>query len=179
MSGNSKPVQWKKHVPLLGVLLLLFSAGAYVVRVPWFDEVLTLNWLVYPTFEIPFRYTIPNNHIFYTVCLSLWRGMLESFGIYGTLPARILSLLFGCFAIWVISKRLMKAGGIFAALPMILLFAGCGPMILFSTALRGYMPAMLFSFAAFLCAERWMKQRKKRSILFYFISISNSRCLII
>lgn len=169
MTGKTVTIQWKKHVPFLGVLLLLFSAGAYISRPPWFDEVLTLDWLTYPFFEIPFRYTIPNNHIFYTLCLSAWRSLLEIFGLYGTLYLRILSLIFGACAIWLIARRLNRAGGMDAALPIVILLAGSGPLILFSTALRGYMPAMLFSFAAFLSVENWLKKRKKRDLLLYFL----------
>ncbi|MBR2439494.1 MAG: hypothetical protein IKB25_04820 [Lentisphaeria bacterium] len=169
MGNPSETIQWKKHVPLLGVLLLLFSAGPYVNRLPWFDESLTMDWLLFPFYQIPFRYTIPNNHIFYTVCLSLWNSLLNVLNLHNFYFMRILSLLFGACAVWLIARRLNRAGGIFAALPVLLLFAASGPMILFSTALRGYMPSMLFVFAAFLSAESWMKQKKRKDLLFYFV----------
>ena len=169
MKGNRAPVQWKKHIPFLGVLLLFFSAGPYISRPPWFDEVLTLDWLVYPISEIPFRYTIPNNHIFYTLCLSAWRSILSCFSLYGTLYLRILSLIFGGVTVLIVARRLNRAGNLFASASVTALFAGCGPLILFSTALRGYMPAMLFSFSAFLMAEKWMKFRRKRALVLYFL----------
>ena len=168
MMGKTTPVQWKKHVPLLGVLLLLFSAGPYISRPPWFDESLTLDWLVFPVYEIPFRYVIPNNHIFYTVCLSLWESLLNFFGFYEILYLRILSLVFGCCAVWIIARRMNKSVGMHASLPVLILIAASGPLMLFSTALRGYMPAMLFCFAAFLSAESWMKRRKTGALLLYF-----------
>lgn len=169
MSGNTTSVQWRKHVPLLGVLLLLFSAGPYISRVPWYDEVLTLNWLVYPFSQIPFRYTIPNNHIFYTMCLSLWESLMGMFGVYGTLILRILSLIFGVCAVWIIARRMRRIHSVFAQISLLILFAGGCTMNLFSTALRGYMPAMLFCFSAFLMAERWMKMNQKRTFFFYLI----------
>ena len=156
MMGNPSPVQWKKHVPFLGVLLLLFSAGPYISRPPWFDESLTLDWLVFPIYEIPFRYVIPNNHIFYTLCLSLWGNLLDLFGLHEILYFRILSLIFGGCAVWIIARRMNRAVGLYATLPVLILFSAAAPMILFSTALRGYIPALLFSFAAFLTAETWM-----------------------
>ena len=169
MKGTHSPIQWKKHVPLLSVLLLLFSAGPYINRLPWFDESLTMDWLLFPFYEIPFRYTIPNNHIFYTVCLSLWNSLLNICGLHNFYFLRILSLLFGICAVWLIARRLNRAGGIYASLPILLLFVASGPMILFSTALRGYMPSLLFVFASFLSAESWMKQKKQRNLFLYII----------
>ena len=169
MRENPTSVQWKKHVPLLGVLLLLFSAGPYINRPPWFDESLTLNWLIFPVYEIPFRYVIPNNHIFYTLCLSLWEKLVNMFGIYEILYLRILSLIFGSCAVWIIARRMNRSVGLHATLPVLLLFAAGAPMILFSTALRGYIPALLFSFAAFLTAESWMKRKRAKDLLLYFM----------
>ena len=169
MMGNPSPVQWKKHVPFLGVLLLLFSAGPYISRPPWFDESLTLDWLVFPIYEIPFRYVIPNNHIFYTLCLSLWGNLLDLFGLHEILYFRILSLIFGGCAVWIIARRMNRAVGLYATLPVLILFSAAAPMILFSTALRGYIPALLFSFAAFLAAETWMKQKTAKHLLLYFV----------
>ncbi|MBE6405255.1 MAG: hypothetical protein E7040_04465 [Lentisphaerae bacterium] len=168
MKGQTPSIQWKKHIPLLGVLLLLFSAGPYINRPPWFDESLTLDWLIFPLHEIPFQYVIPNNHIFYTLCLSLWDSLLNLFGFAQIHFLRVLSLIFGCCAVWIIARRINRVVGMYASLPVMILFAASGSMILFSTALRGYMAALLFTFAAFLTAEAWMKQRKFRSLFFYF-----------
>ena len=167
--GKHSPVQWMKHVPLLGVLLLLFSAGPYINRLPWFDESLTMDWLLFPFYQIPFRYTIPNNHIFYTVCLSLWNSLLSFFDLHTFSLLRVLSLIFGVCAVWLIARRLNRAGGMYASLPVLFLFAASGPMILFSTALRGYMPSMLFVFATFLTAESWMKKHIRKDLFLYFV----------
>ena len=108
---SGQTITWKKHIPFAGVLLLLFAAGPYTARQPWFDEVLTLDWLVYPFFEIPFKYTIPNNHIFYTLCLSLWKTLCSYFNAGGLIYLRSLSLAIGCCAVFLIGRRLRRDFG--------------------------------------------------------------------
>ena len=167
--GKTNQIQWKKHVPFLGVLLLLFSAGPFAARQPWFDEVLAMDWLAYPFLEVPGKYVIPNNHIFYTLCLYVWKEIANLFQAGGIFYLRVLSLLTGCAAVYLISRRVNRSGGLFGGLPVLILFIGSGPVILFSTALRGYILSLLCTFAAFLYAEKWMKHPRKISFILYFV----------
>ncbi len=152
--------RWTRAVPLLAVLALLFASAGYLPRPAWYDEVITLDWLYYPLTVIPLKYNIPNNHIVYTMCLSMWQSVLGWFGLGGVTYLRILSLLFGALTVLLLSKRFLRAGGFVPALSVLLLLCGSGAFRLFSTALRGYMPGLFFSFAAFLFAERWMRKEK-------------------
>lgn len=150
---------WKPRIPLLAALILCIASIPFLTRPPWFDEVLTLGWLTLGFAKIPFTYPIPNNHIVYTMLLSLWDSAGGSLTGNWILFLRLLSLIAGCVTLWLLSRALIRRCGLASGLACSLLLAVSGPMVLFSTALRGYGTALLFCVAAFLAAERWMKRK--------------------
>ena len=149
--------QWKGRVPYFALLLLCLASIPYLTRPPWFDEVLTLGWLTVGFSRIPFTYPIPNNHIVYTMLLSAWEAAGREWCTNWILLLRLLSLLIGGAAIWILGKECIRSCGTIPGTLCTLLLAVSGPMTLFSTALRGYGAALLFSLAAFVAAERWMR----------------------
>ncbi len=158
-TDRAKLYAWKPRVPLIAVLVLCISSIAFLTRPPWFDEVLTLGWLTLGFAKIPFTYPIPNNHIVYTMLLSLWESAGGSLAGNWILFMRLLSLIVGCGTLFLLSRFLIRRCGFASGAVCSLLFAVSGPMVLFSTALRGYGTALLFCVAAFLAAEKWMKNR--------------------
>ena len=151
--------------PFIPVLILILVSIPYLARPFWFDEVLTIGWLELDFFRIPFTYPIPNNHIIYTMLLSLWSRLTDS----DFFAMRLLSLLGGCAVISMIARYLIRRFGNFAGLCAASLLAVSGCMIQFSTALRGYIFALFFCFAAFLAAERWIKHGGWYFPFLYFI----------
>ena len=150
---------WKKRIPFLAVLILCLAAIPFLTRPPWFDEVLTLGWLTLGFAKIPFTYPIPNNHIVYTMLLSLWNSAGGTLTDNWILFLRLLSLMTGSIALWLSSRILIRRGGLISGAACSALLAVSGPMVLFSTALRGYAAALLFCIAAFLAAEHWIKRK--------------------
>ena len=155
----------KRWVPFIPCMLLCIASIPYLARPFWFDEVLTLGWLELDFFRIPFTYPIPNNHIVYTMMLALWNRSTDA----DFFAMRLFSLLGGCAALFMITRHLIRRFGDFAGLCAALVLAVSGCMIQFSTALRGYVFALFFCFAAFLAADRWIKRGGLLSPFFYFI----------
>lgn len=160
---------WKKRIPFLAVLILCLASVPFLTRPPWFDEVLTLGWLTLGFAKIPFTYPIPNNHIVYTMLLSLWNSAGGALTDNWILLLRLLSLVTGGTALWLLSRILIRRGGLIAGAACSALLAVSGPMVLFSTALRGYAAALLFCIAAFLAAELWMKRKNVCSSAFFYL----------
>ncbi len=152
-------LKWKKWIPAASAVILLLSALPFLGRLPWFDEVLTIGWLRFDLFRIPFLYNIPNNHIVYTMLLWIWSDAFSRFGADTVPVLRSLSLIGGCGAIFLISRYLLTRCGFFGGICCSFLLAVSGTMSLFSTALRGYAFALLFCFAAFTAADQWGKRR--------------------
>lgn len=151
--------------PIVSILILILVSIPYLARPFWFDEVLTLGWLELDFLRIPFTYPIPNNHIVYTMLLFLWNRMTDS----DFFAMRLLSLLGGCSALFLITRHLIRRFGAFSGICTALLLAVSGCMIQFSTALRGYVFSLLFCFAAFLAADRWIRKGGWFSPLLYFL----------
>ena len=101
---------WKKRIPFLAVLILCLAAIPFLTRPPWFDEVLTLGWLTLGFAKIPFTYPIPNNHIVYTMLLSLWNSAGGTLTDNWILFLRLLSLTTGSIALWLSSRILIRRG---------------------------------------------------------------------
>lgn len=154
MNNFSRFETLKKWSPLLPVLILLSAAIPHLARPFWFDEVLTLGWLELDFFRIPFTYPIPNNHIVYTMMLSLWSRITDS----DFFAMRLFSLIGGCAAVFMITRFLIRRFGNRAGICAASLLAASGCMAQFSTALRGYIFALIFCFAAYLAADRWIRR---------------------
>jgi hypothetical protein len=162
---------WRRRIPFLAALLLVFSALPHLFRPFWFDEVITLeNFVLYPPlFRIYFLYEIPNNHIVFSMLEKLW---IELLGIFGAAPLflfRGLPLICGLLGIFLLAKRMVRscgpvAGGIlcaaFAASPM------CG---VFATGLRGYMPGFLLTVLAIATAEKIVRKASPASFTLFFL----------
>lgn len=151
---------WIRRVPCIAAIALFLLGAIQLMRPPWFDEVLTLGWLTLGFAKIPFTYPIPNNHIVYTMLLSLWNSAGGEFAPNWIAYLRLLSLLTGCGALWLVSRELLRRCGASVGFICSMLLASSSAFAVYSTALRGYMAAFLFTFAAFLAAERWRKSAR-------------------
>lgn len=151
---------WIRRVPCIAAIALFLLGAIQLMRPPWFDEVLTLGWLTLGFAKIPFTYPIPNNHIVYTMLLSLWNSAGGEFAPNWIAYLRLLSLLTGCAALWLVCRELLRRCGASAGFICSMLLASSSVFAVYSTALRGYMAAFLFTFAAFLAAERWRKSAR-------------------
>ncbi len=166
---------WKNRIPFIALCIFFATASAYLFRPPWFDEVLTLLWLKFPLSEIPFQYKIPNNHIVYTMTLSVWKSLLEPLDLFQLIPMRFLSVLTGGAVVWILSKDLIRFCGFYAGGACALLFASSSTVAIFSTAFRGYILALLLCFLAFRFACRWGVRGRNRdlclTLLFMFLGV--------
>ncbi len=166
------PIRRKGLIPLFALLLLCLASIPYLTRPPWFDEVLTLGWLTVGFSRIPFTYPIPNNHIVYTMLLSVWESAGRELIRNWILLLRLLSLLIGSAALWLLGRETIRRCGILPGTLCTLLLAVSGPMTLFSTALRGYGAALLFCVAAFSAAEMWMRRKMFSGFGFLYLLCS-------
>lgn len=155
---------------LLAVLLSIGLNG--VGRQLWFDEALTvIEFASLPSLADIYRqYNIPNNHILYTMVLSVWAD--GCYALTGTMPDmfyRLPSLIFsvGCVAIicfcW--KKRLGGMTAFAAALALTVSL----PFILYALAVRGYAMSFFLILCAFEFAVR-LKRGRMIYALWYFLA---------
>lgn len=126
--------------------------SVHLYRPLWFDESLTLmNFVVGKSLsDIYNNYLIPNNQIIYTMCLSLWTQMTNSFGMNFDFSSRMLSFVFSIvslIALYCGFKR--ETGGKWGMFFMQSCAYLSVPFVIYGTAVRGYqLSFMLLIFLA-------------------------------
>lgn len=148
---------------------MLFSALPYIFRALWFDEVLTMEVFVHhlPLSKIYWTYTIPNNHILYTIAQKLWVMLVEADGPRPYFFYRFVSLFAAIPAVCLILNYFIRKTS-YAGL--LVTAAVCLNMtfILFATSIRGYMFSFLFCTAAFIAMEKVVRKPSFFTGLSYF-----------
>jgi hypothetical protein len=160
------------YVPWL-LLAVLLSVGLNGIgRQLWFDEALTIiEFASLPSLTDIYRqYNIPNNHILYTMMLSLWAE--GCYALTGTMPDifyRLPSLIFSAGSVAIIcfcwKKRLGGTTAFAAALALTVSL----PFILYALAVRGYAMSFFLILCAFEFAVRLNRGRMLYA-LWYFLA---------
>ncbi|MBO4632858.1 MAG: hypothetical protein J5858_13120 [Lentisphaeria bacterium] len=161
---------WYRFLPWIAGAAALFSASAQMFRMLWFDEVLTVDLLMkLPFFRIYFAYEIPNNHIVFTLLEKLWFGAVSSCIGFSYYYFRIIPMLCGAAAIFLLTRLLIHKSGLAAGILIPAVFAVSSVFAVYATAIRGYMTGFLLTVLAMRCAENIIKTARKRDYPFYFL----------
>jgi len=147
------------------VAAFLFAFSQYFTRELWFDEVLTLQFASLPSLtEIYHSYIIPNNQIVHTWFIH---AILNT----GT-PVELLRLfpfLCGAAVIFILWKNFSREKGSFPLAAALAALALSPPFLLYASAIRGYMPAALFSVCALCYARKYALGSRLRHLAMWFI----------
>ena len=135
--------------------LLLFGIVAipYLFRQVWFDEALTvMNFALMASPSAIYRnYAIPNNHILFSIVLHYWIGIVPP-GIPLDVWCRLPSFLCGIVMLVYLFRRFRTFCGRKTLVLALAALALCTPFLIYSTAVRGYMPGALLAVVAAGCA---------------------------
>ncbi|MBO5722329.1 MAG: hypothetical protein J6S19_04370 [Lentisphaeria bacterium] len=137
----------RKYLVWLPFLSALLTALAVWRRELWFDEALTLLNFVLPLDlgRIYFNYTIPNNHIVYSIMLKIWDWLYCGF-IDPVAYWRLLSMLCALRALGIILylRGRIDSRNFYPAV-LVLTAMTVSPVFMnYATALRGYAAGWLF-----------------------------------
>lgn len=146
--------------------LCVFS---YIFRPIWFDESLTLSILTandgIP--ELYQAYEVPNNHIVYSIVLSLWIKFLTLFDPAVTVFLfRIPSLAaaYGTlFIVWKLIKQ--KTSSPVVATSCAMLLGASFPFLIYGSAVRGYMLGTFLVLVALYALEKMSENGKWRYLV--------------
>ncbi len=157
----------KKHASSGLVLLFLLFACRYIIREVWFDEFLTIQIAESrrTLFRIYQAYQIPNNHIVFTVLLSLWSSLWNS-----VLWLRILPLSGGICTGLLLFRAIRKDCGKGTAFICTASLILSPAYLIYSTALRGYIFGALFAVTAYLSAEKYLRKNSWKALTAYIVS---------
>ncbi|MHC4871144.1 MAG: hypothetical protein ACYTFY_04810 [Planctomycetota bacterium] len=165
---------------IISLAAMLIAAGAAValsleslVRNLWYDEALTVLEfaLLEDCLAIYKKYTIPNNHILYTMIFKQWINFaIKENGVDVIIRMRFLTLLMSCgIAAVLISAGRRKAGLLYgAALCSVYLLSW--PFSIYSCSIRGYMLSALAALFGLWALSVWKKTRSLQGGAFFFIS---------
>ena len=139
-------------------------------RMPWFDEVLTINLLTrLPWFKIYFAYEIPNNHIVFTLLEKFWFGFISCFTGFSCFYFRLVPMLCGAAAVFLLTRKLIRAGGIVSGVLAVASLAVSPVYAMYATAVRGYMTGFLLTVLAMLQAEKLIRSGRRRDHWVFFL----------
>ncbi len=164
---NKKRIQILAPVSL-GILTLLLLAPM-TFRPIWFDEALTIvDFVMLDNYvDIYFNYSIPNNHIVYSIFLKAFLVIvpMTEFSLRaGSLLLALTSVLFA-FACW---KR--KFGVVPTYITLLsLIFSGS--FSIYGTAIRGYMLSFLLILLALHSALAFLRKKDRKYLFLYAISV--------
>jgi hypothetical protein len=133
---------------MAGVLCLSAAVVArdFLGRGIWFDEALTiLEFAVWPD-SLPgvyLNYSIPNNHILYSMLMRLWLNSVACFFSFSNPILRLPSLL--CGMLFLLSSLLLwrRHCSAFSCFIVLLAFSASPLFAIYATATRGYIFSML------------------------------------
>ena len=173
MMGKQTAGSWRFWYRLLPAALgigALFSSAALMYRMLWFDEVLTVDLLTkLPWNRIYFAYEIPNNHIVFTLLEKCWYSLVSLVCGFSFFYFRLVPMLCGAAAVFLLGRRLIRSGGLFAGSLIAGSFAVSPVYGLYATAVRGYMTGFLLTVLAMLQAEKVIRSGRKRDCGIYFL----------
>lgn len=137
----------RKYLVLLPFLSALLTSLTVWRRELWFDEALTLLNFVLPLdlSKIYFTYTIPNNHIVYSMMLKIWDWFYCGF-IDPTAYWRMLSMFcaMGSLGVILYLRNRIDSRNFYPA-ALVLTAMTVSPVFMnYATALRGYAAGWLF-----------------------------------
>ena len=151
----------KKYAFFIIAAVFFICALGFILRPVWFDEALTFGLLMKrntPS-EIYFSYEIPNNHIVYSVILSLWIKTVRFFSEdYPLWLLRIPSLAAGAVSLFLLYRVMLRRASLRTAFACAVLCGGAFPFIIYATALRGYIFAFLFTLIIFILTEKILEK---------------------
>ena len=147
MSGLGGLSRRSTFLLALGLICLVafLNALGSIGRPFWMDEAITImSFTTRPTLLSTYlSYYIPNNHIVYTMILSLLMDFTEGAGLnYGAL-LRLPSLLFGLGGIALVFLVAVRRGSLNAGIALAAFLAMSCTFAVYATAVRGYMLAFL------------------------------------
>ncbi len=171
---------FKKNEKLVGIILagllsiiFLFSAKNYICRNLWYDEALTiLEFVVWPKsyLGVYFNYSIPNNHILYSVFMRFWLDNVASFLNFSNPILRVPSLIAGLFLL-ISSFWLWRKYSSQSSVFIILFCLALSPVfIIYSTAIRGYIFSILLVSLVIPTVLAICENRKFAIYLYYLLS---------
>lgn len=171
MSGKGAFILALAAVCLLGLLNALGAAG----RPLWMDETITMtSFATRPTLLSTYlSYDIPNNHIVYTMMISLLMDFMDKFGIATGALLRLPSLVFGVAALALVFLLAALRGSLTAGLALALFLAMSATFSTYATAVRGYMLAFLCVAAAIWLSDSLLRRGGLWRFAAYF-----SLCLV-
>lgn len=165
----------RRYIPFLFALGALMLGGGFLFRPVWFDEAITIMDFVMPLdpLRIYFSYNIPNNHIIYSEFLKLWMYGIESIGMISVFAFRLPSLIIAAAAAYFLSSFMLRRCGLIPCIlcSAALLASPC--FMIYSTAVRGYMPGFALTVAAFITAYMMMRRESllKYGMVYFIICI--------
>ena len=161
---------WHRLLPWAVGTAALFSSAFLMFRMPWFDEVLTINLLTrLPWFKIYFAYEIPNNHIVFTLLEKFWFGFISCFTGFSCFYFRLVPMLCGAAAVFLLTRKLIRAGGFVSGVLAVASLAVSPVYAMYATAVRGYMTGFLLTVLAMLQAEKLIRCGRRRDHWIFFL----------
>ena len=161
---------WHRILPWAVGIAALFSSASLMFRMPWFDEVLTINLLTrLPWFKIYFAYEIPNNHIVFTLLEKFWFGFISFFTEFSCFYFRLVPMLCGAAAVFLLTRKLIRTGGIVSGVLTVASLAVSPVYAMYATAVRGYMTGFLLVVLAMLQAEKLIRCGRRRDHWVFFL----------
>ncbi len=159
LGGLSKRNACLLALALICLIALLNALGS-IGRVFWMDEAITImSFTTRPTLLSTYlAYEIPNNHIVYTMVLSLWMDFTQRLGVNYSALLRLPSLLFGLGALALVFLVACKRGALNAGSAIAAFLGISCAFSIYATALRGYMLAFL-CVAAAVWLSSWLLRR--------------------
>ncbi len=150
---------------MAGVLCLSAAVVArdFLGRGIWFDEALTiLEFAVWPD-SLPgvyLNYSIPNNHILYSMLMRLWLDNVACFFSFSNPILRLPSLL--CGMLFLLSSLLLwrRHCSAFSCFIVLLAFSASPLFAIYATAVRGYIFSMIAVSLAIAAALAACENRK-------------------
>ncbi|MDD5699022.1 MAG: hypothetical protein PHH77_10445 [Victivallaceae bacterium] len=161
-------MRWIAAAVVTGVFILGIRDALF--RELWFDEALTVGqFMELPTVGAVYRnYTIPNNHIIYTVGLKLWNYFTPAW-LAPDCYWRLFTVLTAAAAVGIIFGRWRKRYGTMATALVLSALCCSLPFEIYATAVRGYMLSMLWIVLALECARNWVFGSDWRAGTGYFL----------
>ena len=161
---------WHRLLPWAVGIAALFSSAALMFRMPWFDEVLTINLLTrLPWYKLYFAYEIPNNHIVFTLLEKFWFGFISCLTDFSCFYFRLVPMLCGAAAVFLLTGKLIRTGGVAAGVLTVASLAASPVYAMYATAVRGYMTGFLLIVLAMLQAEKLIRCGRRRDHWLFFL----------
>lgn len=165
-----KNIKQRLAVIALTVLCLLVISKM-LFRPYWYDEALTILEFVGQKgyYFIYSHYEIPNNHIIFNCLVMAWIRLWQNFFPITELSFRLVSFFGAVFSIVIIAVRWRRRFGTIAWLLCLSLLLSL-PMLIYGTAIRGYMLSFLLILIALESAIQWRDKGSYKALVIYSVS---------